>query len=260
MFGEVSAEPPASADEYERSVYTIIEQDVAESLMEGSVSPVKAAYETLRVCRDTMRSVIEFQGLALDSYLEFQSSLSNRIKAVVAGPPVARSRQLLALIDAGVVRIPWGPAPAIERADGNAYVIKSTQLRQPYARRVDFLVRGYLADPTVVRTQSPLISRLVDRGRIRPFRYGETEVGSIDLTPESHPIRTDSEVEDLIWVFGALTEGVRYFTAYVPSPKSRVRAFLDAEACAEQIFGMGDPELALDIPSLNRLDALQSAG
>ena len=260
MFGEPSGEPHASADEYERSVYRIIEQDVTEALMEGCVSPVKAAYETLRVCRDTMRSVIEFQGLALDSYLEFQSTLSNRIKAVVAGPPVQRSRQLLALIDAGVVRIPWGPAPAIERAEGNAYVIRSTQLRQPYVRRVDFLVRGYQADPTVVRTQSPLISRLVDRGRIRPFRYGEIEVGSIDLTPESHPIGTDSKAQERIWVFGALTEGVRYFTAYVPSPKSRVRAFLDAEACAEQIFSSAEPELAVDIPSLNGLDALQSAG
>ncbi len=260
MFGEPSGQPSASADEYERSVYTTIEQDVTEALMEGAVSPVKAAYETLRVCRDTMRSVIEFQGLALDSYLEFQSSLSNRIKAVVAGPPVGRSRQLLALIDAGVVRIPWGPSPAVERAEGNAYVIRSTRLRQPYVRRVDFLVRGYQADPTVVRTQSPLISRLVDRGRIRPFRYGEIEVGSIDLTPESHPIGTDSKVQERIWVFGALTEGVRYFTQYVPSPKSRVRAFVDAEACAEHIFSMAEPDLAVGIPSLNGVDALQSVG
>ena len=37
-------------------------------------------------------------------------------------------------------------------------------------------------------------------------------------------------------MFGSLTEGIRYFTQYVPSPKSRVRAFVDAEACAEQIL------------------------
>ena len=82
----------------------------------------------------------------------------------------------------------------------------------------------------------------MDRGRIRPFRYGEIEVGSIDLTPESHPIGTDSKVQERIWVFGALTEGVRYFTQYVPSPKSRVRAFLDAEACAEHIFSIAEPD------------------
>jgi hypothetical protein len=30
---------------------------------------------------------------------------------------------------------------------------------------------------------------------------------------------------------------VRYFTHYVPSPKSRLRAFLDAQRCLEQIMG-----------------------
>ena len=85
-------------------------------------------------------------------------------------------------------------------------------------------------------------------------------MGSIDLTPESHPIGTDSKVQERIWVFGALTEGVRYFTQYVPSPKSRVRAFVDAEACAEHIFSMAEPDLAVGIPSLNGVDALQSVG
>ena len=39
-------------------------------------------------------------------------------------------------------------------------------------------------------------------------------------------------------MLGALTEGVRYFTAYIPSPKSRVRAFIDAQACVEQILAL----------------------
>jgi hypothetical protein len=29
---------------------------------------------------------------------------------------------------------------------------------------------------------------------------------------------------------------VRYFTHYVPSPKSRLRAFLDAQRCVEEIL------------------------
>jgi len=32
-------------------------------------------------------------------------------------------------------------------------------------------------------------------------------------------------------VLGPLTEGARYFTHYLPSPKSRYRAFEDAESC-----------------------------
>ena len=35
----------------------------------------------------------------------------------------------------------------------------------------------------------------------------------------------------------ALTEGVRYYTGYIPSPKSRVRAFVDADQCATEMIG-----------------------
>jgi uncharacterized NAD(P)/FAD-binding protein YdhS len=98
-----------------------------------------------------------------------------------------------------------------------------------------------MPEPTVEGTKSPLLRQLADRGRIRSCRYGEVEVGSIDLTLESHPIGHHGEVQPRIWIFGSLTEGVRYFTHYVPSPKSRVRAFLDAEACAEEILAAGDP-------------------
>jgi hypothetical protein len=38
-------------------------------------------------------------------------------------------------------------------------------------------------------------------------------------------------------LLGVLTEGVRYFTHYLPSPQSRLRAVLDAQACVEGIIG-----------------------
>jgi hypothetical protein len=224
-----------SAKDYETQVYQDMEDDVTESMM-GAISPVKAANETLRVLRDTMRSVIEFQGLELDSYLDFQSSLANRVKSAVAGPPVRRTRELLALMDAGLVEMPFGPSPVADPGDGVGIVIRSTQLVRPYQRRVDYLVRGYLPEPTLERTRSPLLKRLVDRDRIKPLAYGHVEVGSIDLTLESRPIGRDGTVQERIWIFGTLAEGVRHFTHYVPSPKSRVRAFVDAEACAQQIL------------------------
>jgi len=222
--------------DYEKQVYATIESDAAEA-MSTEASPVKAAYETVRALRDTMRSVIEFQGLDLESYLDFQSGLSNRFKALVAGPPVRRVLELLALMDAGIVRIPWGPSPLVEPVEDNGFRISSTRLAEPFVLRVDHLVRGYLSEPTISRSRSPLIRRLSSAGRIQPLRYGDVEVGSIALTDDAHPIGRDRDIQDRLWVFGSLTEGVRYFTQYVPSPKSRVRAFVDAEACAEQILG-----------------------
>jgi hypothetical protein len=34
-----------------------------------------------------------------------------------------------------------------------------------------------------------------------------------------------------------LTEGVRYFTHYLPSPRSRLRAINDARDCVEAVIG-----------------------
>jgi hypothetical protein len=57
------------------------------------------------------------------------------------------------------------------------------------------------------------------------------------LNEEFHPIDAQGRPARRIWLFGSLTEGVRYFTHYVPSPKSRLRAFLDAQHCVEEILG-----------------------
>jgi uncharacterized NAD(P)/FAD-binding protein YdhS len=238
LLGELSPDPDLSSDDYESRIYKLIESDVADAVtVDGRVTPVKAAFETLRILRDVLRFLIEFRGLTVGSHVEFYSLISNRMKSAVAGPPVRRSREILALMDCGIVRVPWGPSPLVEAANG-CFSIRSTQLVEPHAREVDFLVRGYLPDPTIERSRSSLITHLYKRGRIRPLRYGERTIGSIDLTEDSHPVGRDGTVESRLWIFGALTEGVRYFTQYVPSPNSRVRAFQDTEECAEAIFKM----------------------
>jgi hypothetical protein len=102
---------------------------------------------------------------------------------------------------------------------------------------VDWLVHGHLENPTICRSTSGLLRRLWQDGRLQPLSYGETEVGSVALNEAFHPIDAWGQPAHRIWVFGSLTEGVRYFTHYVPSPKSRLRAFLDAQRCLEQIMG-----------------------
>ena len=103
-----------SAADYQGQAYDMIEDDLTEALRPGG-SPVKAAQEVLRILRDQLRSVIEFGGLSLDSYVEFQSNVRGRINRLEAGVPPMRSQQLLGLLDAGVVRIPLGPEPGAGR-------------------------------------------------------------------------------------------------------------------------------------------------
>jgi hypothetical protein len=232
----------ASSQDYERFVYGALADDLREAEVPHGASPVKCAAEVFRIFRDPMRSVVEQGGLSLDSYLDFNADLRSRIHRLVAGPPALRSRQLLALMDIGLLRIPFGPAPALGPVVGREdprlanTLISSTALEQPYTADVEVVIRGHLDEPRIDGSASQLLSRLYSRGRVSQFRYGAVSVGSIDLTPDSHPIDIDGRVQTRIWLFGVLTEGIRHFTHYIPSPKSRIRAFEDIGACVAEIL------------------------
>jgi len=224
-----------SADDYQGQAYDMIEDDLTEALRPGG-SPVKAAQEVLRILRDQLRSVIEFGGLSLDSYVEFQSNVRGRINRLEAGVPPMRSQQLLALLDAGVVRIPLGPDPELA-ACPDGVRLSSTALAEPTAVTVDGVVRGYLDMPSLARSGSPLLNRLYAKGRLTQLSYGDTPVGSVAINEEFHPYDTEGRLQPNLSVLGVLTEGVRYFTHYLPSPRSRLRAVYDAQACVEAVIG-----------------------
>jgi uncharacterized NAD(P)/FAD-binding protein YdhS len=224
-----------SAADYQGQVYDMIEDDLTEALRPGG-SPVKAAQEVLRILRDQLRSVIEFGGLSLDSYVEFQGNVRGRINRLEAGVPPMRSQQLLGLLDAGVVQIPLGPGPEVA-ACPDGVRLSSTALDEPTAVTADGLVRGYLDMPSLARSGSPLLNRLYAKGRLTQLSYGDTPVGSVAINEDFHPYDAEGRLQPNLSVLGVLTEGVRYFTHYLPSPRSRLRAVYDAQACVEAVIG-----------------------
>jgi uncharacterized NAD(P)/FAD-binding protein YdhS len=224
-----------SAADYQGQVYDMIEDDLTEALRPGG-SPVKAAQEVLRILRDQLRSVIEFGGLSLDSYIEFQSNVRGRINRLEAGVPPMRSQQLLGLLEAGVVRIPLGPSPELA-ACPDGVRLNSTALDEATSVTADGVVRGYLDMPSLARSGSPLLNRLYANGRLTQLSYGDTPVGSVAINEEFHPYDTEGRLQPNLSVLGVLTEGVRYFTHYLPSPRSRLRAVYDAQACVAAVIG-----------------------
>jgi uncharacterized NAD(P)/FAD-binding protein YdhS len=224
-----------STADYEAQAYDMIEADLTESLHPGG-SPVKAAQEVLRILRDQLRSVIEFGGLSLDSYVEFQSNIRGRINRLEAGVPPMRSQQLLALMDAGIVRIPLGPDPEVDPCP-DGIRLSSTALDEPTAVTVDVVVRGYLDMPSLARSGSPLLKLLYAKGRLTQLSYGDTPVGSVAINENFHPYDSEGRLQSNLSVLGVLTEGVRYFTHYLPSPRSRLRAVYDAQECVEAVIG-----------------------
>ena len=146
-----------SSKDYESQIYSIVEADLAESLRGGS-APVKSAYEVLRHFRDLMRTVIEFRGLTLESYVDFRDNIKTRVNRLVAGPPALRSKQLLALIDADVVTVPFGPLPLINPVCGRRLPVWARGISSSrYCEQVDWLIHGHLENPTICRSSSGLL-------------------------------------------------------------------------------------------------------
>ena len=225
-----------SGTDYQNKVYDMVASDLDEALTPGG-SPVKAAQEVLRILRDQLRSVIEFGGLSLDSYVDFQSKIRGRINRLEAGPPPLRSQELLGLLDAGVVRVALGPNPEVTPTSDGRVALRSTQLDRMSAAMVNGVVRGHLDLPSLARSVSPLLSRLYAKGRLTQLSYGDIAVGSVAISENFHPYDAEGRVQSHLSLLGVLTEGVRYFTHYLPSPRSRLRAVLDAQACVEAIVG-----------------------
>jgi len=231
-----------SSDDYERFVYQSLTDDLREAEIPGGRSPVKSAAWVFRIFRDTIRSVVELGGLTLDSYVDFNAVICSRSNRLVAGPPALRSRQMLALMDAGVVRMPYGPAPARQSSEGvtgpdaTRTRISSTGFDQPYADDADLVIRGHLEEPRIASSGSQLLTSLYNRGRVNQFRYGAAVVGSVSMTADHHPIDIEGRLQLSVSLFGVVTEGIRHFTAYIPSLRGRMRAFEEVGACVSQLL------------------------
>jgi hypothetical protein len=149
---------------------------------------------------------------------------------------------MVALMDAGLVRMPYGPAPAQESSagattrGGSRKRISSTALDQAYADDVDLVIRGHLQEPRIANSESLLLTNLYKRGRISEFHYGTTAVGSLNMTPDHHPIDIEGRPQPSVSMFGVVTEGIRHFTAYIPSLRGRMRAFEDVGACVNELL------------------------
>jgi hypothetical protein len=58
----------------------------------------------------------------------------------------------------------------------------------------------------------------------------------VAINEDFHPYDTEGRLQPNLSVLGVLTEGVRYFTHYLPSPRSRLRAVYDAQDCVEAVI------------------------
>ena len=168
-------------DELRSLVAKQLKQDIDEAAA-GGFSPIKAALNEVAIARQHV-SLLFQNGVTHDQDgNKLRKDFMKFGQMVGSGPPLFRSRQLLALIDAGVVT-PVGPSPSVEVVDSDVRVTSGSRTIAGSS-----LANAFLPGPDVRRHTDPLTESLMSRGRIRPFKIGEKLTGSPETDALTHRV------------------------------------------------------------------------
>lgn len=225
-----------NSEDYHQRVIEHIKSDINESKNQKE-TPLKFALEILRVLRDTIRLSVDFNSLSKSSFIDFHSNILPMYYRLVVGPPFHKTEELLSLIESGLVSFPFGPAPDISyNKSFNGWDITSTKLSSSYSTSVNHVIKGFIEKNNFKRTKSILMSNLFLSSRVTQENILIQTGCGINISRNFHPINNLELEEKNIFVLGLLTDGSRNFNLYIPSPKSRIRAFLDIDKCLQEII------------------------
>lgn len=199
-----------SPNDYQEWVYEWMRNDLIHT-NEGLLnSPIKAALETWRDLRDSIRAAVDYGGLNPSSHRKFYGHWTGLINRLVAGPQKERSQDLLALIDAGVVTLVH-PSVQIDAS-----------INRINARVPRFGLCGLNAG---------LFGDLKRQKKIRAV-LAEPGFDAVEVNSNCQAIGYDGEPVRNLWLLGPMVEGASYYNHYVPAPGSPNRAMTDAHKVA----------------------------
>ncbi|MDF7674647.1 3-isopropylmalate dehydratase small subunit [Acetobacteraceae bacterium ESL0709] len=234
----------SSRREFTAELERRLEDEYKEAAIGNIDSPMKAALDVLRNTRSVIRTLVDFGGLDPHSHkTEFMGWFSPATNFLSAGPPLERIRQLLALMDAGIVEIA-GPNVQFNVDYSTRTVTVSSPVVSGSAVAVSKVIDARIPVIDLGRDRSPFMRALQARGIFQSFiaGYGTDEAfdtGGVFVTQSPfHPIRSDGTIAERLFVLGMPTEHIRWFMQSGSSrPTKWIDFMIDADAIAAAAIG-----------------------
>ncbi|GAA1970552.1 FAD/NAD(P)-binding protein [Amycolatopsis minnesotensis] len=228
----------AGRAEFDGAVTEALREDLRQAELGNVDGPLKAALDVFRDVRGVLRAAVDFGGLTARSHEEdFLGWFCPIMSLLTVGPPRLRSRQALALMEAGLLRV-IGPDARfdVDPAQGR-FAVSSPRVRGAKVA-VDVLVDARVPGPDLRRDRSPLISGLREAGLLTSFvNEGRFETGGVAVSESPfHPIGRDGQADTGMHVLGIPTEYTRWFTQVGSGRPGRWSEFTrDADAIAAHL-------------------------
>ena len=220
--GHWQGEPGA----YEQWFRQWIEADLLRSRQGRAASPLTQALEVWRDCRDVLRLAVDHNGLtdaSIQGFYSVWAALGNRL---VGGPQRERYEDLLALMDAGIVR-----------------VLAPMQINGPDAR-FDAVIKARTAHSGLSGSRSALLADLLKQGLVRPAHPYPAD--GIEVDGQNRALGSNGQVQPRLWVLGPAVEGSTFYNHYVPTPDPACRALLQARSAVESCLAALEVDVAFE--------------
>ncbi|UUU21178.1 FAD/NAD(P)-binding protein [Streptomyces sp. DSM 40750] len=224
-----------------------LRRDVAEARLGNVNGPLKAALDALRDLRNEIRLVVDHGGVTGESYRAELDGWYTPLNAFTSiGPPAFRVEQLIALIEADVLRV-IGPGMRVRaRAPGHGggvgeggFLVDAELVDEPPVR-VEALVEARLPAVDPRQSADPLLRGLLAAGACAPYRLDGYEPGGLAVT-DGPPrlVDTAGRPHPRRFAFGVPVEGVRWVTAVGIRPGVGSVTLEDSDAIARAVLGLG---------------------
>lgn len=213
-----------------------IEGDLAEAGRGNVDSPIKAACDVVRDLRDNLRAAIDFAGLTEDSHRWLMAEFVPFMNRIAVGPPASRMAELLALVDAGVADIGFGPGAHCVKSTQGRWKIVSAQWPER-RRQLDAHVKARVSMHSPAADASPLVRGLLSDGIARLFTNGGFHPGGIEVDRNFNVVSGSGTPIANLWALGIPTEGAKFYTFVVPRTGVNSTALVDAGRVVLDLLG-----------------------
>ncbi|GCF92295.1 FAD(NAD)-dependent oxidoreductase [Enterococcus florum] len=228
-----------SAQDFSSFVVDYLRQSIQVALAGNVDGPVAAAIDTLKEIQFPIHWMLDHQRFSADEiWNELWKSYNKEYGFITVGPPVLRTQQLLALVEAGLI-VFLAPEMVIKGENGQFVTYSRQAKEQRYAARR--LIEARIPSVSYHRTTNPLILKMKKRGYLAPHVLltddGEKETGALLVDENSHQvIDSQGKHSENLYCYGVPTEGIDWLNATTPRPKNNDRIFLVGKRIAASIY------------------------
>lgn len=173
----------------------------------------------LRDLRNEIRLVVDHGGITGTSYRDELARWYSPLNAFLSiGPPLRRIEEMIALLEAGVLRV-LGPGIRVQGDPAGAvFMVDASEVPAP-AVPVTTLIEARIPDIDLTRTTNPLLQYLMATGQCTTYRIPDEgaepfDSGGLAVTERPyHVVDTAGRPHARRFAYGVPTEYVHWVTA-----------------------------------------------